>query len=151
MDQSNYKVSFIQKATQGATQAGHIFPQMAACEAALESAYGISGLAISANNLFGMKQHTHPIFGTLALPTKEFLDGAWKPVEAYWVKYPDLAACFEDRMATLQRLAPHYIHYAAALAAPDPLTYVVAVSQSWSTDPQRANKVIAIYHEYFPS
>jgi flagellum-specific peptidoglycan hydrolase FlgJ len=127
---------------------------MAACEAALESAhvtpqgsiYGASQLAQQANNLFGMKQHSHPVYGTLNLPTKEFLHQQWVTVNADWVKYPDWATCFVDRMATLTRLAPAYPHYAAALAATDPVTYVTEVSRSWSTDPNRGHTVISIYN-----
>lgn len=133
---------------QAAEDAAHIFPSMAACEAALESAWGTSELAIKAFNLFGMKAHVHPILGTLNLPTKEFLDGQWVVVEAHWVSYPTLADCFRDRMATLQLLAPHYPHYTAALASPDAQTFVQNVSLSWSTDPQRAAKVISIFNTY---
>ncbi len=128
----------------------HIFPRMAACEAALESRYGTSALAREANNLFGMKQHKHPIHGTLNLPTKEFLDGDWEIVEASWVKYDTLADCFEDRMDTLRRLSTEYPHYAAALTAADPRTYVTEVSKTWSTDQERAVHVIEIYDELFP-
>lgn len=133
-----------------AAAAKHIWPNMAACEAALESAFGESELALNGNNLFGTKQHVHPEYGTLVLPTKEWLDGKWAPTTADWVKYPDVASCFVDRMTTLQRLAPVYPHYAAALQANDPQTYVTAVSQTWSTDPSRAAKVLEIYNEVFP-
>lgn len=142
---------FIASAAVEATKAGHPFPEMAAAEAALESNYGLSALARDANNLFGMKQHQHPnpAFGTLTLPTREFENGAWEVVPgAEWVKYPDLASCFADRLSTLQRLSPVYPHYAAALDASDPYGYVTQVSQTWSTDPQRAAKVIAIYQQY---
>lgn len=138
---------FLSKAQVAATQAGHVFPHMAAAEAALESGYGKSGLAALDNNLFGMKQHSHPEYGTVNLPTKEFESGQWVTVEAAWVKYPDWASCFLDRMATLTRLAPVYPHYAAALAATDPITYLSEVSATWSTDPERAAKVLAIYQE----
>jgi flagellum-specific peptidoglycan hydrolase FlgJ len=131
-----------------ATRGSHIFPLMAACEAALESSYGRSELARDALNLFGTKQHQHPEYGTLSLPTKEFLDGQWQVVDANWVKYPTLADCFLDRMHTLGRLAPKYAHYAAALAATDAETYVLEVSKSWASDPERAAKVIQIYNEY---
>jgi flagellum-specific peptidoglycan hydrolase FlgJ len=137
------------KDTSAAAESGsHCYPLMAACEAALESDYGQSELARDANNLFGMKQHAHPEYGTLSLPTKEFLDGSWKVVEANWVKYPLLAECFLDRMHTLGRLAPYYAHYKAALEAPDERTYVQEVSRSWSTNPERANKVTEIYDAY---
>lgn len=138
---------FLAKATAAATASGHVFPEMAACEAALESGFGRSGLATVDNNLFGMKQHQHPIYGTHALPTKEFEKGEWITVTANWVRYPDWSACFADRMATLKRLAPAkgFEHYAAALAAKDAESYVREVSAKWSTDPHRADKVIAIH------
>src|SRR5205823_14715703 len=108
----------------------HIFPTMAACEAALESShkgiYGGSQLAREDLNYFGTKQHKHPIHGTASLPTKEFLGGEWEVVDAQFVKYPTVQACFEDRMATLKRLATTYPHYAEALAATDPIEYVRA-------------------------
>jgi flagellum-specific peptidoglycan hydrolase FlgJ len=98
--------------------------------------------------LFGVKQHKAPVFDTLSLPTKEFINGQWIETTANWVIYPSLSDCFADRMATLQRLAPSYPHYAAALAAPDAQTFVTEVSKTWSTDPNRAAKVIAIFNSY---
>jgi flagellum-specific peptidoglycan hydrolase FlgJ len=126
---------FLDRATAEAVKASHMFPQMAACEAALESSWGNSELARDANNLFGMKQHAHAVFGTMNLPTREFLDSAWHVVGANWVKYPDWRACFADRLATLQRLSNALPHYKAALNAQDPRSYVIQVSESWSTDP----------------
>lgn len=131
-----------------AKSAEHIFPEMAGCEAALESAWGTSALARQDNNLFGMKQHAHPIYGTAILPTKEDLNGQWVATSASWVKYDTIAECFEDRMETLERLKDKYPHYAAALAAPDPLTYITEVSKTWSTDPERAYKVTSIFNQY---
>ena len=139
---------FLDRAQAAAKQVGHPFPAMAACEAALESGYGQSELARSDNNLFGMKQHAHPIYGTVTLPTREFLLGEWKTVTSKWIEYPDWAACFADRLATLQRLANAYPHYKAALAAPDAETYIAEVSKTWSTDPLRGDKVLGIYREY---
>jgi flagellum-specific peptidoglycan hydrolase FlgJ len=127
--------------------AEHIFPQMAACEAALESNYGQSALAREANNLFGMKAHSNST-ETVSLPTHEFLDDSWVVVDAEWMKYETLDDCFEDRMATLKRLAPKYPHYANALVAPDPFQYVAQVSLTWSTDPQRASKCTEIYNAF---
>lgn len=132
-----------------AAKSSHIFPQMAACEAGLESAFGQSTLAKEALNLFGTKAHGHPTLGVVNIPTKEFLDGQWTVVDAAWMKYDTLAACFEDRMATLRRLSAVYPHYSAALAATDSYIYVTEVSKTWSTDPSRAAKVIQIYGEYF--
>jgi len=126
---------FLSRAYTAAEKAGHIFSEMAACEAALESAYGSSGLAAKYNNLFGCKQHVHPIYGTHVLPTREFLDGKWLAVNSSWIVYPGWADCFADRMATLQRLSPVIPHYKNALAAGSATTYINEVSQGWSTDP----------------
>lgn len=140
---------FLDAATTEAAKVSHPFPAMAACEAALESNYGLSELARDACNLFGMKQHLHPVFQTMTLPTREFENGEWETVPgADWVKYPDQASCFADRLSTLRRLAPVLPNYANALEAVDAYAYVTAVSASWSTDPQRAAKVIAIYQAY---
>jgi flagellum-specific peptidoglycan hydrolase FlgJ len=143
---------FLDTATAHAVKANHPFPQMAACEAALESAWGHSELAREENNLFGMKQHSHPIYFTMTLPTREWcgsaLDGRWVACSANWVKYPDWRACFADRLATLERLSNAYPHYAAALKATDAKTYINEVSKSWSTDPARAAKCLDIYQEY---
>lgn len=140
--------TFLDKATDQATKANHPFPRMAACEAALESSWGNSELAREGNNLFGMKQHSHPIYGTLTLPTKEFLGGNWISVNANWLQYPDWQACFADRLATLQRLSNAYPHYKAAIEATDETTFITEVSKTWSTDPRRAEKVLSIYQEY---
>lgn len=133
-----------------ATNAEHVWPEYAACEAALESGFGRSGLATRDNNLFGMKQHKHPIYGTEVLPTREFENGEWETVDASWVKYPDLVTCFQDRMNTLRKLSqyPSYTHYANALAATDGQQYVSEVSAKWSTDPNRGQKVLDIYKEW---
>ena len=137
--------AFLRKAYAAAVQAKHVFPEMAACEAALESGYGCSQLAVQDRNLFGCKQHIHAIFGTCSLPTREFLGGKWLELNSNFINYPDIQSCFADRMATLQRLAPVYPHYKNALAAASGVTYVMEVSRTWSTDPDRASKCLAIY------
>lgn len=139
---------FISNCVVACKMVGHPFPEMASCEAALESNYGQSLLAIRGNNLFGMKQRQHPEYGTITLPTREFLSGGWTVINAGFVSYPTLDDCFADRLATLQRLAPIYPHYKNALAAPDPETFVREVSETWSTDPNRAEHVIEIYNDY---
>lgn len=142
--------TYITTMAAAATMAGHIFPQMAAAEAALESGFGSSELAKLYLNEFGTKQHQHPEYGTVNLPTKEYdkVKG-WYVTNAAWVVYPDLTACFQDRMATLVRLRGVYPHYNNALNATDPITYVQEVSLTWSTGPARAAEAIKIYQQYF--
>lgn len=134
------------KDTAVAAQAGgHTWPEFAACEAALESAFGQSLLARQDLNLFGTKQHKHPIYGTHNLPTREYERSEWIVVNAAWITYPSLSACFDDRMATLGRLRNEYPHYHQALIAIDGVTFVREVSKSWSTDPNRGQKVLDIH------
>lgn len=139
------KRTFLVTTRDAASAAGHIWPAYAACEAALESRWGLSSLVRDAFNLFGRKQsHEHPRYETLTLPTKEFLHGEWVTVNADWVKFPDLMSCFRDRMELLQRLSSYY---GPALAATSGEQFVTLVSQHWSTDPQRGKKVLSIYDE----
>jgi flagellum-specific peptidoglycan hydrolase FlgJ len=145
--------TFLRQASAAARAAGHIFPDYAACEAALESTWGRSRLAREANNLFGQKQSAENIEGvpTLALPTQEFLDGRWVTVIARWARFPDQAACFRARMALLHRLEQSYSAYARALAAVTGELFIEEVSRAWSTDPQRAAKVLAIHRQHCSS
>lgn len=137
--------TFLTRARAAALAAGHIFPEFAACEAALESAWGQSKLATEANNLFGQKQSHPPVGAGLQLPTKEYAHGAWLTVPALWAKFADWQGCFAARMALLERLANAYPAYAAALAAKDGSEFVTLVSRRWSTDPHRGEKVLQVW------
>ena len=140
---------FLKKAAAAARAAGHIFPEYAACEAALESAWGSSTLAVKANNLFGQKQSHPPRGASLALPTREFLGGAWITVSAQWLMFDGWQSCFAERMAVLRRLQSAYPHYGAALLAQTGEDFIENVSKSWSTDPARATKVMSVFRKHF--
>ena len=141
--------AWIQDIATQAQAGGHIFPEYAAAEAALESNWGQSRLAREANNLFGQKARKNNPYGELSIDTREFLNGEWVTVPAHWIAYPDVATCFKDRMATLERLQHAYPHYGLALNALNGTIYVTEVSQTWSTDPTRAEKVLSIHNQYF--
>jgi flagellum-specific peptidoglycan hydrolase FlgJ len=136
---------FLQNEFGAARLAGHLFPDYAACEAALETGWGSSELFQHANNVFGEKQHTIPIYMTARFPTREMQNGAWVTVEAEFVWFPTTSKAFQSRMDTLHRLASVYPEYAAALSARTGEEFVVEVSKRWSTDPDRAQKVLEIY------
>jgi flagellum-specific peptidoglycan hydrolase FlgJ len=144
---SDYRLRFLEKALEAARDAQHIFPEYAACEAALESRFGEAQLARLDNNLFGMKQHKHHLYGSHVLPTREYENGEWIIVRQEFIKYPSWHECFQDQMATLLRLAPVMPHYHAALNARDGEAFVREVSKSWSTDPERAKKVLDVYRQ----
>jgi flagellum-specific peptidoglycan hydrolase FlgJ len=140
---------FLASATAAARAAAHIFPEYAACEAALESGWGGSALALEANNLFGQKQRHPPCGASLLLPTREFLHGGWTTVSAQWRMFPDWQASFAERMALLRSLAEQWPHYREALSATTGEQFIERVSLSWSTDPGRGAKVLAVYREHF--
>lgn len=144
---SSANEEFLLRASKAAIAAGHIFAEYAACEAALESSWGKSKLAVEANNLFGQKQAKTPFAGTetLELPTREYQHGAWVTVPALWVRFVDWAACFRGRMELLRVASGRHPHYAAALAAKSGEEFIREVSKTWSTDPGRAEKVLTIH------
>ena len=142
------QLEFLDRASAAAEKATCAFPKMVACEAALESGWGKSQLAAKYNNLFGMKAHVHNVYGKVSLPTREYQNGEWITISQDFESYPDWDTCFFDRLNTLVRLQGAYPHYKAALDATDAETYIREVSQTWSTDPARADKILAIYNDY---
>lgn len=142
------QLAALRKVYAAALASGVPFPNAQACEVMVETTWLTSELGVADDNLFGMRQHQHPVFGTVNLPTNEFLGGHWVRVNADFVKYPSMEACFQDRMATLKNLAPHYPHYAAALAANTPEEFLTQVSLTWSTGPTRGAQCIAILHAH---
>ena len=136
---------FIESATLAAKDAGHLFPEYAAAEAALESKFGTSQLCAKHNNLFGMKQHRKPVYETVTIPTREWNGTEFVTVVAKWIKYPSWKESFTDRMDTLKRLSDLYpLTYGAALDASNGEEFIQKVSKTWSTDPKRADKVLKV-------
>lgn len=72
-------------------------------QAALESNWGTSGLAVKANNLFGVKADIHWQGDTITLPTVEYYRGEWVTVNAHWRKYANLDECLADHVEFFKR------------------------------------------------
>ena len=110
-------------------------------QAALESAWGESGLAKTGNNLFGIKADSIWRGPTLTMSTKEFIKGQWVVVPALWRKYPSWQASIDDHAAFIQR-NPRYKACFACTTAP---AFARALAQAgYATDPEYANKLIAV-------
>ena len=110
-------------------------------QAALESAWGESGLARNGNNLFGIKADSLWRGQTLTLNTKEFIKGQWVVVPALWRKYPSWQASIDDHAAFLKR-NPRYKACFLCTTAP---AFARALAQAgYATDPEYANKLIAV-------
>jgi flagellar protein FlgJ len=134
--------------TKAATKAGCKFPEYVAAEAALESNWGQSKLAREANNLLGLKQRKTPIYETISMPTKEIINGQEVVVQANWIKYPDIETCLKHRMKVLTTLAKVYPNYKKGLEASTGEGFVLNISKTWATDPDRGQKVLNIYNQY---
>lgn len=141
---SQVQTKFLIGVKAAARLAQHIYPGAAAAEAALESNWGLSKLAVQAKNLFGLKKPSTWTGQTINLPTQEFVKGHWVAEDAIWPVFTSWQECLEERMNVLRDNGI----YDAALIAPSPEQYIVAVSRRWATDPNRAAKVLAIYHSH---
>lgn len=141
---ASQQTEFLAKAYASAKQSGHIFPGAAAAEAALESAWGTSGLCIKANNLFGLKKSQGWTGKTVLLPTREFIDEKWITVMATWPRFETWNESMAERMKTLRRVP----RYAEALAATTSEDFIIDVSEHWATDPERATNVLSIYRKH---
>lgn len=159
-----------------ARSAGHVWPEYAACEVAIESGWGKSKLAREANNLFGQKAPAilQPGMRTIAMETTEILHGESETVLAHWLLFASPEDCFKARMALLNRLPAYYYD---AMHAPNGEIYVREVSGAWqqtaqgnistpsttfqfsdgwfrwiegrwSTDPARAFNIMLTYHAH---
>ena len=139
------QLAALKDACAAARAAGHVWPEFAACEAMVESAWGTTECFVAARNPFGRKQSVPPVFESLALPTWEVVHGHRQNIVAQFVAFPDLATAYRDRMEVLRRLAGIFPEYAHALKAASGADFVKQVSLRWSTDPERAAKVLAIH------
>lgn len=114
-------------------------------QAALESAWGESGLARHGNNLFGVKADAAWTGATIDMQTREFLGNTWTVVVAHWRKYGDWAECLADHAQFFLRNR----RYAPCFAQTTSEGWAGAVAAAgYATDPQYANKLIAVIRQH---
>lgn len=126
----NANEQFLLNMRDAAKSAGHIWPEYAACEVAIESGWGQSYLSKQANNLFGQKApaRLQPGQRVISLETTEIVHGISERVMAEWLMFENAAECFRARMALLNRLPDYYYE---ALHATSGAFFVRDVSGSW--------------------
>src|SRR5579872_4449241 len=112
----------------------------AVAQAALESAWGTSRLALKANNYFGIKAADSEPW--IALPTLEVIEGEQKKVTARFARYGSVAECFAARERILLT-APCYAE--ARLHAREPIAFLQSLAKHWATDPGYGEKLEQIY------
>jgi flagellum-specific peptidoglycan hydrolase FlgJ len=146
------QAAFLVKSCAAGRASAHPFPEYAACETALESAWGTDKLAVQGNNLFGEKRDPSiPADQCIYCDTQE--EGAhahWYTEHGVaWPKFATWTACYDARLALLQRLSRKYPYtYGAALEAKTGEEFVTLVSRTWSTWTKRAANVLEIYNAH---
>ena len=136
-----------QAARQGAALTG-VPASVTVAQAILESSWGQSSLATTANNYFGMKaMGSLGDDGVVWMPTSEY-DSSGQLYEAMsaFKAYKSFADSMADHDRLLQ-LAPRYS--AAMQSANDPRQFAALIAQAgYSTDPAYADKLVALMDRY---
>lgn len=111
-------------------------------QGALESGWGKSRLFREAKNIFGVKADKSWEGERYALPTREFIKGAWTTVDAEWRKYATYEECFVDHAQFFKRNP----RYAGALRYKgDSIQFAFEVAKAgYATDPDYARKLITL-------
>lgn len=106
-------------------------------QAALESAWGQSGLSREHNNYFGIKAHKG--YDSVRMNTTEVTNGVAARTAARFAKYNSMQECFADRDRLVLTL-PCYSE--AKRCAADSEAFARALAKHWATDPDYADKLL---------
>ena len=132
------KITPAAKATQARTG---IPASFTVAQAALESNWGRSWLAVDACNLFGVKADSSWTGDVFLLPTTEYVSGKPVTVDARWRKYAGWQECLDDHAKFL--LENH--RYQAAFQTTTGEDFAKAVAAAgYATDPVYADKLISV-------
>lgn len=126
--------AFLLKAYAAAKEAEHIWPDHAACEAALDSDWGQSELAQKANNLFGF------VFQPGKTKLHAAVEGG-KRVD--YAAFDSWAECFAHRLHRIRTLTMIY----RALRAKTAAEYVTEMAK-FSVDPKRGTAITALHEQF---
>lgn len=145
------QIEFINKINQAANEArkkGALFNKTVLfAQAALESNWGNSELAVKANNLFGIKTGSGWLGESIRLQSREWNDQTgWYLEESSWRKYQNWTECIMDYAAIIGRVS----WFQDAIRFIDtPSLYLNALlaegtQPGWATDPHYTRKIIKI-------
>ncbi|HYH00106.1 MAG TPA: glucosaminidase domain-containing protein [Terriglobales bacterium] len=124
-------------AARDASRTSGLPPGVTVAQAALESAWGKSGLSRQANNYFGIKAHKG--HESVQMGTTEVTNGVAARTTARFAKYASMAECFADRDRLILTLP---VYAEAKRCAQDPEAFVRALAKHWATDPEYADKLL---------
>lgn len=123
-----------------------IYPHITIVQSAHESGWGLSGLTMKANNLFGFTGESWEKEGkpVIRLPTKEYINKEWVTVQRPFRAYASWADSIQDWSALM-----HKQRYAMALESA--LRGEMAFFSKWvaeagyATDPRYGDKLMELY------
>lgn len=148
---TNQQQQFLDSAAQAARDSAAVTgvpASVTVAQAILESNWGRSQLALSANNYFGMKSFSSPgPDGVVWMPSSEYDNAGqlYQTVSAFRA-YESLTDSMTDHDLLLET-SPRYA--AAMKAAGDPKQFAALLAQAgYATDPAYADKIIALMDRY---
>lgn len=134
-------------AAQASMRAFGVPASVTIAQAILESGWGTTGLALRANNFFGIKAFAHSDPDQyIEFPTAEYVNGQRVMVEADFAKYLSP----QDSFVAHARLLACAARYAPAMAVrTDPESFARALQAcGYSTSPTYASMLIALMQEF---
>ena len=146
MTREEFVVAALKAAQEAQKDGAPIHPGIAAAQAALESAWGKSRLAVQGNNLFGIKAGKSWTGKRVTFTTREFDETrGWYTIVADFRAYASWADCFRDYGSIIGRL-PWYADAAAAAKKNDARGFLDGLvsrpgEPGWATDPDYAKNV----------
>ncbi|GEA95008.1 Mannosyl-glycoprotein endo-beta-N-acetylglucosamidase [Weissella viridescens] len=126
----------------------HVPASISIAQAALESNWGTSKLAADYNNLYGVKGSAET--KNIELPTKEFVHGEWKTVQASFRWYDSWnQSMWAHATLLVNGTTDNSNRYTSVLQSNDYHGAAKAlVAGGYATDPQYAEKLIEIIETY---
>ena len=144
--------SFLEKivpsAIEGSITSG-ILPSITIAQGALESAWGLSGLAVNANNLFGIKASDDWKGQVYNVITKEYINGKWIEIVAPFRKYNNWLGSINDHGDFFTSTAWRKENYKHVVGEKDYQKAAKALQAAgYATDPDYPAKLISIIQSY---
>lgn len=136
-------IDLISESMQTLCKGTHLFPSVMIAQGCLESADGNSELAAKYFNHFGMKPGSTWKGTTINFPTKEFEGGKEITINAFFRSYPNLSTGLADHIDMLLRVSVYRNNGVFTATTPE-LQASALLKAGYATDPQYANKLIAI-------
>lgn len=117
-------------------------------QAALESSWGKSKLAVESNNYFGIKDYRKSSHSAKSYPTLEYKDNQWRLEYDNFKVYSDKSDCFESRSLWFVHHDKYHYLFETRETEPVDLWINALIENGYATDPNYANIMYSIIDKY---